>query len=205
MKKILLTTLALVIVVPIVALADQKTAEERAEAKAERIEAHQEKMEERKEAHEEKMEERKEHKCERIENRIRTRLNRYENNQSTHQKVFSRLVERLERLSEVLKSKGRDVETLNSFIAVLKTKVDELDALHADFIAELKETQAQACGDSEGEFRKQLGEARKVIPEVREKISEIREYYRDTIRPEILKLAKQLDNEDDSVDIQSNE
>ncbi len=144
--------------------------------------------EERKEV----QQQRKERNCENIQNRVRTRINRYENKQEQHSNVFGKLVTKGEEISAKFQEKGLNTSALDDSLVTLKEKVKTLVTEHQTFIDELEATEVIACGESEGEFRENLGEARKMSTQIRAQLVEIREYYQVVVRDEILKLRAQL-------------
>ena len=171
---------------------DQKKAEIK-----EKIEQKKADLEEKREEKVQAMEKRMERVCENVEARVRTRVNRYENNKNAHMNVFSNMLNRLQRVVDRFKEAKLDTTELEKNVTALEVLIDKLYADHDVFISDLKETQDYACGKSEGEFKAKLGVARKVMPEVRTDIVEIREYYKSTVRPEILDLRSQLEDDDD--------
>lgn len=134
----------------------------------------------------------KEQKCKNVQARIRTRIKRYENKQTQSQNVFGNLVSRVESVNTKLKEKGLDTSKLESDSLMLKEKINELNIEHEKFIAGLESAENNACGESDGEYKKQLGDARKMSTEVRGKLIEVREYYQATIRADILELRDEL-------------
>lgn len=180
------------------------TQEERLELKAERNEAREEIKEDRAEAMEQRKENReqvKERRCERTESRIRTRVGRYENKKDQHKRVFDKIILRVETLAERFEESNLDVSQLKADLKIFEGMVADLHEEHDSLIAGLKETQEQACGESEGEYRKQLGEARRMVPEVRAELIKVRDYYRTVIRVDILDLREQItDVSDDDQD-----
>lgn len=191
-----------------VSTASALTAEEREQKKVEREEKREERkaqIEEKREEHKERVEERKEKReemkekrCENATKRIQTRVQRYENKQAQHRNVFGKLVTRVETVRDRLKEKGLDTSELTSSIATLKGKVQELEAEHKSFIEGLEATEEYECGSSDGKFREKLGEARKMSVEVRAKLVDVRNYYQTVVRPEIIELREQLEDEDDT-------
>lgn len=165
-----------------------------------RIEARKDKVEELKEKRVENREERKEKRCENVEKRVQTRINRYENNHSRHVKILENMEARLAKVITLFDEKGLDVSKLEADTATLSDMIDDVVATHETFVGELGKSENYACGESEGEFKKQLSKARRVLPEVKEGIEQIRTFYKDTIRPEILDLRSQLEEEDEKED-----
>lgn len=166
--------------------------EERNEERKELREGIKEERGERKEEREENREERKAERCKRVESRIQTRVGRYENKQEQHRNVFGKVVTRVESIILKLKDKGLDTSKLASDLSTLKEKVKDLENEHEEFIAGLNATESHACGESEGEFKNQLGEARKMSTEVRSKLVEVRTYYQTVVRADILELKNEL-------------
>jgi hypothetical protein len=178
----------------------QAVRDERDQIREELKETRKELVEERNEFRDKVRNEMKEKICERWQNRIRTRLNRYENKKQQHKQIFESLLERLDKMSAKLDDAGLDTSDLEEYISVLEGKVSDLMQVHDDFLGELNLADDQTCGESEGEFKKQLGEARNMIPEVRSALDDVRDYYRDTVRPELIDLKLQLIDEDEDQD-----
>ena len=188
------------------------TQEDRLELREDRKEVRDEIKEEHKEVRDGIKENRKENreqvkarKCEGVESRIRTRVGRYENKKEQHKRVFDKIVSRIETLVEKFEESDLNVSQLKTDLETFKGMVADLHEEHDSLIKGLKETQEQACGESEGEYRKQLGEARRMVPEVRAELTNVRDYYKTVIRVDILDLRKQVadvsdDDEQDEVD-----
>jgi peptidoglycan hydrolase CwlO-like protein len=126
-----------------------------------------------------------EERCKNVETRIATRINRYENNQQMFQTVYGNMQTRLERLLAKLKTAGADTSKLEIDLATLKTKIAKLKADQADFISTLKETQAFACGKSEGQFKAKFDEARKVPDVIKADRQDIKNFFQTTIKTDL--------------------
>jgi DNA repair exonuclease SbcCD ATPase subunit len=130
--------------------------------------------------------------CKNVQTRIDTRVNRYENNQAMYQKVYSNMQSRLQKLSEMLAKKGGNVTQLNADLVKLGELIKKLDTDYASFITGLKETESVTCGQSDGEFKKQLGEARNVIPLIKEDRLAIKNFYQTTIKKDLQTIRQTI-------------
>lgn len=130
--------------------------------------------------------------CQNVQTRIDTRVNRYENNQTMYQKVYSNMQTRLQKLSEMLAKKGANVTQLNTDLAKLGELIKKLDTDYTSFTTGLKETQSVTCGQSDGEFKKQLGEARNVLPLIKADSLAIKNFYQTTIKKDLQTIRQTI-------------
>lgn len=172
----------------------RKRIEERKQTLLEIKGQRQEMVAERNENREEKKEERKERNCKNIETQIQNRINRYENSHDQHVKILNNMKPRLAQIISKFEAKGLDASALETDAKMLSSMIDSVVTTYQTFLSTLKETQSNACGESDGEFKNKLGESRRILPEVKEGIEDIREYYKSTIRPDILELRDQLED-----------
>ena len=148
--------------------------------------------------------------CKNVETRIDTRINRYQNNQDALNKVYAHMYTRLTKLVVTLESKSVDVTNLRADLTQLASLTNKLATDYANFITELSGTKSNTCGQSDGEFVKQLGEARSIIPTIKEDRQAIKTFLQTTLRPHLQEARKQLEalnptDADEDADTQENE
>lgn len=190
-KRIAMFTIGAVAIIPLSGAYAQNSNGVRTQ-KNEEIQQHKEELRLEREELKAKRKENREKWCEQTGVRINTRVNRYENNQAMYQKVFSNMKTRLDRLVANLKEKGADTTQLEADLKTLAEKIAKLDSDYATFIAALKETTTSTCGQSDGEFKKQLGEARSVIPTIKADRQDIKNFFQTTIKKDLQTIRQKL-------------
>lgn len=166
-----------------------------AEAKKAEVQA---KMEERKAQAEEKKaeleakrDEMVEQRCEVLEKRFETRIARYENNQAGVERLRERVVALVEKVIEKAKEEGLETAAVERALEEFKALIAEAEAVYAEHISELSQTQEYACGESEGQFKSRLEEARATLKEVRDAVLAARSYYQTELKPALQALRSQ--------------
>lgn len=190
-KKIALFALGAVAIVPLSGAYAQNSNGTRAQ-KSEEIQQRKEELRLEREELKAQRKENREKWCEQTGVRINTRINRYENNQAMYQKVYSNMKTRLDRLVVKLKEKGADTTQFEADLKTLAEKIAKLDSDYATFIAALKETTTSTCGQSDGEFKKQLSEARSVIPTIKADRQDIKNFFQTTIKKDLQAIRQKL-------------
>lgn len=184
----------------------KKRIEERKQRLLEIKEKRQEMKVEKVKNREEKKEERQEGNCKNVEKQIQNRINRYGNSHDRHVKILNNMEEKLARIISRFEIRDLDVSELRADAKTLSDMIDSVVATHQAFLSALKESENYACSESDDEFKNKLGESRRILPEVKEGIEDIREYYKDTIRPDLLELRRQLgENDNDETENEDNE
>ena len=136
-------------------------------------------------------EQRREQLCKRIEDRIAAKIARFEENKSSHVEKYNALKTKLEEITASLKDKGFDTANLESHLAVLDTMVVEYAESYVAFIAQLENSQDNACGESEGAFKDHMKEVRGMFKTLMEQRLAIRKYYVEVIRQDIKEIRDQ--------------
>ncbi len=140
---------------------------------------------------EEKKVEIQEKRCEQIRERVQSRTQKFESNNKYHQKNFNGINKNIEELSVFFEVEGLDTSDIESYLAILKTKLENLYVDHNSFIASLEASVDVDCVDIEEGIRNKLQLARQEGNSIREDILDIKDYYKETIRPELLELRKE--------------
>ncbi len=124
--------------------------------------------------------------------RIELLVTRFENNEERHMEAYNRAKEKVKQLLETLQDKGYDVSRLAQDLAAWDAMIVEFAKDYAAFIAELKELEGLAVGQSEGQFRSGLQEARQLLMKVHQDALDIRLFYQKTIRADIQEIKAQV-------------
>ncbi|MEI7621216.1 MAG: hypothetical protein WCJ51_01625 [Candidatus Moraniibacteriota bacterium] len=139
-----------------------------------------------------------EEKCKNLETKIATRLGRYENNQQMIQTVYGNMQTRLTRLLEKLKTAGADTAKLEADLKTLTGKIEKFKTDQASFMTTLKESQAFACGKSEGEFKTKIDSARQVPTLLKQDRQDIKDFFETTIKTDLQAIRKTLAEQKDA-------
>jgi len=198
-KRIAMFTIGAVAIIPLSGAYAQNSNGVRIQ-KNEEIQQRKEELRLEREELKAKRKENREQWCNNVQTRIDTRVNRYENNQAMYQKVYSNMKTRLDRLAANLKEKGADTTKLEADLKTLAEKVAKLDSDYATFITALKETTSSTCGQSDGEFKKQLGEARNIIPTIKADRQNIKNFFQTTIKKDLQTIRQKLATSDTEAD-----
>jgi chromosome segregation ATPase len=129
--------------------------------------------------------------CEFIANRIQNRISAYEQNQNARSESYKNIRTRVQSIANRLKSDGYDTSQLETDLATLSDKIENISDDYATFISGLKNTQGAECGKSKGEFANRYMNARSAMLSVREGILDAKTFIQDTIRPDIQKIRAQ--------------
>jgi gas vesicle protein len=163
--------------------------------KKEEIQAdREEKKEELDAKKEEKKAEIQEKRCEQIRERIQTRTQKFEGNNKYHQKNFNSINKNIDELLVLFKAEGLNVSDLESYLAVLETKLEKLYTDHDIFVSALESSSEVDCDDIENGIKNKLQLARKDGEVIKADILDIKDYYKEVIRPELLVLKKEYLN-----------
>jgi hypothetical protein len=141
-----------------------------------------------------------EERCARITARVQNRTSHYDQKETAHAKVYTNLVNRLNKFLTRFKTAGLDTAKLEGFLAELKTKIDKFKSDYAAYIAKLKESKSLTCGYAEGEFRAIMVDAKALLKTVHTDAAEIRTYVRTVIFPELKVLKSQMPKVTDDTD-----
>lgn len=209
-KKISLLAFTAVLAMPIVpAFAQVETSTERGQMRAElktqrqenqvdreemkgQIQANKATMQAKRLEFQDKKEAMTQERCKNLETKIATRTTRYQNNGSMLDKVYGNMQTRLSRLVAKIKTAGADTTKLEADLTILATKIATLKTTQATFMTALQETQAAACGKSEGEFKGKMDQARKVPAEIQAARKDIKTFFQTTIKTDLQAIRKTL-------------
>ena len=126
-----------------------------------------------------------------LQKRIEERVIRYRKNRDDYQARYQRIVDRSQRLVDMLKEKGYDPTLVAKLETDLKTLRDKIADFSSDADAafkKLEEANDYNCGTSEGQFKTLLAEAKELFKVVRADASAIKDYINNTIKPDIKAL-----------------
>lgn len=133
-----------------------------------------------------------EDRCKNINERVSQRIARYEQNKSKHFANYEQMKKRLAEVTAKLDSQSVDTTKLKTDMTQLDALIKKASDDYAAFIASLKTSQGITCGKSEGAFADALKTSRDKLQAARKSMEAIREYYKNTIRPDIMAIKKQM-------------
>ena len=168
--------------------------EDRYEQKVEKLQERKEELEQKRLEWNEKKDEFAERRCEVLEKRVDLAIDRYTNNNSRYMEVFENLIEKLTAFADRSEDAGQDVTALRADIETLRTKVDEINTAYGEYIQELSDSKAFACGQAEGEYKTTLKTALQSHLAVKKMIIETRSFYQNEIKPDLKRLREERRN-----------
>ena len=133
-----------------------------------------------------------ENRCERITNKINTIIARFEENRNRHLKVYTNMKNRIQEFIDRAKSKGIDTSKLETDFETLKNKIAKFSTDLAAHIDDLKQTKNFACGESQGQFKKELTDSRASRKLLLQDAADIRKFVRTTIMVDIKEIKKKF-------------
>ncbi|MDA3814888.1 MAG: hypothetical protein PF549_00800 [Patescibacteria group bacterium] len=133
----------------------------------------------------------KEKRCDQVRSRIRKKIEKFNGNNKYHQKNFNGVEKNIEELVNLFKAEGLDTSELESYLAVLKTKLEKLYTDHDTFLEALEASTEVDCFDIEDGVKNKLQIAKQEGEVIREDILAVKDYYKDTIRPELIELKNE--------------
>jgi uncharacterized coiled-coil protein SlyX len=132
--------------------------------------------------------------CELRKLKINGKLKMYGLSEKFHREKFQRLHERLSDLIVKLDAKGIDTSKLKDDLAVLKTKLDQLETQYAALIDKLNALKDQTCDTTTTETNKaQIAEIKSLFENLKQTAGEIRSFFSNTIRPDLRDLKQKLE------------
>lgn len=136
-------------------------------------------------------------KCARIQERIKNRTGKYDEKAGKHFKVYTNLVNRINKFITRADAEKLDTTAIKNHLAELQAKIEKFKEDYAAYIAKLKESKNFTCGRSEGEFRGALLESKTLLKQVHADAADIRKYVRTVILPDIRALKAQMPKDAD--------
>lgn len=145
------------------------------------------------------------------EERIKNRCSQVTQKLDSHQKEFDsrskqrlvkyiKVVERLESISLKLAESGVDVSQYNNYVAELKLKVDDFDALVKTYVSSLESQKSTLCSSEKPSSN--LDTKKSELQSIIKKDKEIRMYIKDTIIS-YLRTIKPVDEDSDNTSNQN--
>lgn len=108
--------------------------------------------------------------------------------QTSREKVYSNLVNRLTTLQTKLKAQNVDTAELDAEITALNTKIEAYKVDLAAYQQTLADLAAMNCTEDPAAFKASLESARTALQKVHQDAKDIRAYVKDTIKPTLEKL-----------------
>lgn len=130
--------------------------------------------------------------CQIIESKIQIKAVNFDNNKMRHLDIYNQVKNKVTEIVEVLKNAGGDVASLTAHLATFDQKIQKFSSDYATYIQALKNTQAEACGKSEGEFRNSWRQVKTSLSQVHKDAVELRTFYATVLKPEINRVRAQI-------------
>lgn len=122
---------------------------------------------------------------------VGSRLNGIETSRT---EVHKNILNRLNNAVTALKAKGVDTTTLEADIATLSTKIDTFNTDLATYKQSVTDLKAMDCKSNPEGFKAALVTARANLEKVKADATAVHTYLKDTIRPLLTELKKQLES-----------
>lgn len=148
-------------------------------------------FEARKAEMEDKKKEMLEKKCAMIQERMIERNTNFENKKEKHMAVYRNMVNRILKFIEKFSAQGYDVSKIKADLDVLNEKIQKFSDDYGAQVSKMNEAKNSACGNSEGNIKKNMINVRSMMESVRSDAMDIRKYMLETVRPDIQALRKQ--------------
>lgn len=113
-------------------------------------------------------------------------------------KVYGNMQTRLDSMVEKLKTKGVDTTTLESQITELKSLITKFNEDLATYTLAVDDLVAMDCEADPDAFKAALEEARTLRGGLKDSGAAIRAYVKETIKPTLVEIRKQLGGDDES-------
>ncbi|MCC7197636.1 hypothetical protein IT413_05600 [Candidatus Peregrinibacteria bacterium] len=143
------------------------------------------------EAVKEKIEEKIEAKCEKADVVIEKIIELYTSTRRNHILTLNNFRKKYDELVIKLGTEGYNVSEFKTYSRNLEKKISNYTADLSSFIQALKESQKLACGESNGKYGQVVSNSKELLKKIRTDLQEIKAYYRDTIRPALINLKKE--------------
>lgn len=132
-------------------------------------------------------------KCQASQGKVASVGNRLNGVETSRAEVHKNILNRLNTAVTKLKEKGVDTTALEADIATLSTKVDTFNTDLATYKQSISDLKLEDCKTDPEGFKAALTTARTNLEKVRADADAIHAYLKDTIRPLLTELKKQLE------------
>lgn len=130
--------------------------------------------------------------CQIIESKIQIKAVNFDNNKMRHLEIYNQVKNKITEIAEILKNSGGDIDSLNTHLTTFEQKIQKFSSDYAIYIQALKNTQAYACGKSEGEFRNSWRQVKTALAQVHKDAVELRTFYATVLKPEVNRVRTQI-------------
>lgn len=131
--------------------------------------------------------------CTAAQGKVAAVANRLNGVETSRTEVHQNILNRLNTAVAKLKEKGVDTTTLEADVATLSTKIDTFNTDLATYKQSITDLKAMDCKTNPEGFKAALLTARTNLEKVRTDADAVHAYLKDTIRPLLTELKKQLE------------
>lgn len=145
---------------------------------------------EAKDGHQEQMQAKSEQVCEKLQARVQNRLNQYEENKEKYHKRYYGIQKKVENLADKLEEKGCDVSQIRADTVTLEEHIEKFAAAFRNFNEHMKSAKSHACGETDSNFRGQVGQARTQVTAMQQAARQLHNYIFNTLKPHLRQTAE---------------
>lgn len=131
-------------------------------------------------------------KCEMVNSRIDLKIANFDNGQLRRVSSYQNMKDRLSRAIDKLTAKGVDTSDLKADLVMLDAKIAKLAQDYRAHVDGFRAAKNYDCGESQGQFRRQITESRRELSQVRKDVLDIRSFYATAIKPDLIKARNEL-------------
>lgn len=139
----------------------------------------------------------KEKKCEVLGERIDAKIERYSAGYTKYTQSFENLHQRVDDLLILLEGQDYDTEALQANNNKLMEYIDDLKAMHEDFVTKMDGSRESSCLDNAKQFQNIVKEANALITQTRTMAKEMHTFVREELRPSLQQLRLQIEEGSD--------
>lgn len=125
--------------------------------------------------------------------------------ETSRNKIYDNLTNRLTKISGLLEEKGIDVSELDSQIETLKTMIADIKTDIESYKQAVADAAEMTCTDDPEAFRASLDEAKEMRKDIYASSAEIRTYLKETIKTTLKSLRSELESQQDNTADDSND
>jgi hypothetical protein len=133
--------------------------------------------------------------CAAFNERARMNTDRFNTARENDEERHNRLVERLKQAIGIFSEKGYDTSALEEAVTGMDSRVEAVEDAFASFMEALATVRELGCTVSKEEFQTALETTRDELETLRAARSELHDYYKETVRPALQELKRQIGND----------
>lgn len=130
--------------------------------------------------------------CDAFNEKSRMNVERFGIARQNDQERHNRLVERLKQAIEIFSGRGYDTTALKEAVEGMDIRVEAVEDAFASFMNALESVKELGCTSSKEDFQAALETTKDKLEALRTARAELHDYYKETVRPALWALKKQI-------------